>query len=139
MHCFKKVNSQTNFKFGKSIKLCSEITISELFREGIIVYNHPLKIYYQANNLDFSRVLISVPKRSFKRAVDRNFIKRRIREALRLNNFARFFDNSKDISIVYIGKELPETAILNQKIKDVLEKIKRGHKDAAVTSVSDTD
>lgn len=133
------MNSQTNLKFGKSIKLCSEITISELFREGIIVFNHPFKIYYQPNNLDVSRVLISVPKRAFKRAVDRNFIKRRIREALRLNNFSRFFENCKDISIVYIGKELPETAILNQKIKDVLDKIKRGDKDAPVTSVSNTD
>jgi ribonuclease P protein component len=133
------VNSQTNLKFGKSIKLCSEITISELFREGVIVFNHPFKIYYQPNNLNVSRVLISVPKRAFKRAVDRNFIKRRIREALRLNNFARFFENCKDISIVYIGKELPETAILNQKIKDVLDKIKRDHKDAPVTSVSNSD
>ncbi|PKO96142.1 MAG: ribonuclease P protein component [Bacteroidetes bacterium HGW-Bacteroidetes-7] len=133
------MNSQTNLKFGKSIKLCSEITISELFREGVIVFNHPFKIYYQPNNLNVSRVLISVPKRAFKRAVDRNFIKRRIREALRLNNFARFFENCKDISIVYIGKELPETAILNQKIKDVLDKIKRDHKDAPVTSVSNSD
>jgi len=133
------VNSQTSLKFGKSIKLCSETTISGLFREGIIVFNHPFKIYYQPNNLDVSRVLISVPKRAFKRAVDRNFIKRRIREALRLNNFARFFENCKDISIVYIGKELPETALLNQKIKDVLDKIKRDHKDAPVTSVSNTD
>ena len=125
------MNSQTNFKFGKSLKLCSETKISELFREGAIVY--------RSNNLNVSRVLISVPKRAFKRAVDRNFIKRRIREALRLNKFAHFYETCIDISIVYIGKELPETAIINQKIKDVLDKIKRGHKDAPVASVSNTD
>ena len=133
------MNSQTNFKFGKSIKLCSETKISELFREGAIVYNHPFKTCYRSNNLNVSRVLISVPKRAFKRAVDRNFIKRRIREALRLNHFAHYYEKCIDLSIVYIGKELPETAIINQKIKDVLDKIKRGHKDAPVTAVSNTD
>lgn len=133
------MNSQTNFKFGKSFKLCSETKISELFRTGAVIYNYPLKVYHRENGLAYPKVVLSVPKRSFKRAVDRNFIKRRIREALRLNNFTDEVQPGRDISIVYIGKELPKSDILTQKIKDVLEKIKKGCKDTDIAAIHPAD
>jgi ribonuclease P protein component len=77
------------FTFGKEERLKSNLTIQGLLKRGKAVSSFPLKIYW-----DFSqdphqkypvRAAISVPKRKFKRAVDRNLMKRSIREAYRLN------------------------------------------------------
>jgi len=77
------------FTLGKEERLKSNLSIQELLKQGKTVSSYPLKMYW-----DFSpdpqqkypaRTAISVPKRKFRRAVDRNLMKRRIREAYRLN------------------------------------------------------
>ena len=77
------------FTLGKEERLRSNLSIQELLKQGKSVYSFPLKIYW-----DFSpdihqkypaRVAVIVPKRKFRRAVDRNLMKRRLREAYRLN------------------------------------------------------
>ncbi|MFA6769777.1 MAG: ribonuclease P protein component [Bacteroidales bacterium] len=115
--------NRNKLSFGKSAKLCSVTRISQVFREGKIVFNYPFKIYYLPNETSISKVLISVPKRSFKSAVQRNRIKRKIRESLRLMQFQIFCTKGFDICIIYIGKEIPLFNKVSAKIKDVLEKI----------------
>lgn len=118
--------------------MCSLTRISEVFKEGKVVFSYPFKVCYLPNNSAESKVLISVPKRSFKRAVDRNKIKRKIRESLRLVQFQSLYPNGFDICIIYIGKEIPLFNKAFVKIKDVLEKIHIHCQENSDTAVSDS-
>ncbi|OFY26416.1 MAG: ribonuclease P protein component [Bacteroidetes bacterium GWF2_41_61] len=105
--------------------MCSQRRISEIFRTGSVLFNHPLKVLYLPNDTQLSRVVISVPKRLFKRAVKRNQIKRQIREILRKAHFRDFTTTGVDLCLLFIGKEIPDYKFLNEKIKDVLGKISK--------------
>lgn len=72
----------------KNNRLYIEREIETLFKEGASHFIYPIKILYLTYPLkdgDY-KVLISVSKRNFKRAVDRNLIKRRTKEAFRKNS-----------------------------------------------------
>lgn len=77
------------FTLGKEERLRSNLAIQELLKQGKSVYSFPLKIYWDfAPDLHQkypARAAVIVPKRKFRRAVDRNLMKRRLREAYRLN------------------------------------------------------
>ncbi len=123
------------FLFPKSNKISSIRRITEIFRNGAVIYNFPFKVLYLQNDLKESRVVISVPKRVFKRAVKRNYIKRLIRESLRTQRFSSFSEAGFDICIIYTDKELPSYKLINQKIQDVLGKIvKRAKVDSGASS-----
>jgi len=72
--------------FKKGERLSSEKSIATLFAEGDSFFQYPFKVVYkkEQSTYPFSvQLLISVSKRNFKKAVDRNKIKRLIREAYR--------------------------------------------------------
>lgn len=96
------------YSFSKSEKLIGKKKIGELFRRGSFFYLDNFQIRHQLATSDSNhhQVIISVPKRTFKRAVDRNLLKRRIREAYRLNK--HLLDNCKPLFIgfVYLSKEI---------------------------------
>ena len=77
-----------NFKLGKNYKLCSKTLIEELFKSGITVKSYPLiaiiKPVHFESNIPF-KIVFSAPKRTFKKAVERNRIKRICKEAVRKN------------------------------------------------------
>jgi ribonuclease P protein component len=75
------------FKFPKAEKLTGKKKIEELFQNGSSIFLHPFLVKYLPAEEEVHRILISVPKKKFKRAVDRNLLKRRIREAYRLNKY----------------------------------------------------
>lgn len=74
--------------FPKKEHLCGEIRINKLFSNGKAFIVYPLRVVYsvEQNSTDVPvKVLVSVPKKRFKRAVKRNRLKRLMREAYRLN------------------------------------------------------
>ena len=75
------------FSFKKSERLTGSKSISSLFQEGISISSYPVRILFspEGKGTQPLSLAVSVPKRLFKRAVDRNLLKRRIREAYRLN------------------------------------------------------
>ena len=77
--------SRPDFSFPKAEKLTGKKNIEELFRYGSSIFLHPFLVKYLYANTPVHRILITVPKKKIKRAVDRNLIKRRMREAYRLN------------------------------------------------------
>ncbi|WP_035668940.1 ribonuclease P protein component [Flavobacterium sp. 83] len=85
-----------SFTYPKTEKLKSKITIGLLFSEGKSVSKYPLRLVYYSNalgnpesrNLETDEKIkmgVSVSKKHFKKAVDRNYFKRVLRETYRLN------------------------------------------------------
>lgn len=79
-----------NQAFTKKERLCSRKIIDELFSSGKSFSVHPFRIIWIETKLNASypvQIVISVPKKKIKKAVERNKIKRRIREAYRKNKY----------------------------------------------------
>lgn len=79
---------EMNFTYPKNEKLKSKITIGLLFSEGKSVSKYPLRLVYYADvSVDAPKIKmgVSVSKKHFKKAVDRNYFKRVLRETYRLN------------------------------------------------------
>jgi ribonuclease P protein component len=77
------------FSFPKKHRLTGKTQIDELFTKGSSFFCYPFKVVYLLERptlLKSNQVLISVPKKHWKRAVDRNLIRRRVREAYRQEN-----------------------------------------------------
>ena len=115
--------------FGKEYKLCSKILIDKLFQEGKRYRNFPFSMSYLQGDFQFSapfQVLISVPKRQFKRAHDRNYVKRCIREILRKNkdlvqHRQQTDDNKIMLSIVYTFNQHITFVEMEQKLVQALK------------------
>lgn len=76
------------FTYPKKEKLKSKTTIDLLFSEGNSVTKFPLRLVYVENkeeNAELMKMGVSVSKKYFKKAVDRNYFKRVLRETYRLN------------------------------------------------------
>ncbi len=115
--------------FGKEYKLCSKILIDKLFQEGKRYRNFPFSISYLQGSFSFDapfQVLISVPKRQFKKAHDRNYVKRCIREILRKNkdliqNRQQPDNNKIVLSVVYNYNQLTTFVEMEQKLVKALQ------------------
>jgi ribonuclease P protein component len=68
-----------------------------------------------------SRIIIAVPKRFFKRAVKRNLLKRRIREAYRVRKIA-----GADILFQYNSPELADFATISAEVEAILARVSEG-------------
>ncbi|SDR73692.1 ribonuclease P protein component [Formosa sp. Hel1_31_208] len=115
-----------SFSYPKKEKLKSQKLIEKLFSEGKSIGAYPLRIVYLKSNFEDDtrfKTGVSVSKRNFKNAVDRNHIKRLLREAYRLNK-AVYFNNilsSYALMILYIGKDGTDFESINTKMKDLLD------------------
>ena len=115
------------FSFKKEERLAGEKHIQELFEKGSSFHLYPFRVLSLPNpqpNSPVNQILISVSKRNFKRAVDRNLIKRRVREAYRLQK-AQINGLSLLLAFVYTSKEIESFQVIKDKLFLVLEKIKK--------------
>lgn len=117
-----------NQKLPKLLKLKSKKQIETLFKLGSKIKGYPLLMVYYPTTLEVPfQFSCSVSKRHFKKAVDRNHIKRLIRENFRKKKY--IFDNDGNsylIMFLYVGKEMPTYATVEksfQKIESKWQKI----------------
>ena len=116
-----------NFHFPKSEKLKSTKTIERLFSEGKSFTKFPLKLIFLPQELvKPTQAAFAVPKRSFKSAVDRNRIKRQLREAYRLHKPLILTNNGKKFALLFLhfGKDKPKYAELEKSVASLLKKLR---------------
>ena len=121
------------FTFGKPEKLKSQKLIEKLFTEGKSVRKFPIRLVYlqTQHTSDFPiQAGFSVPKRNFKRAVDRNRIKRLFREAYRHQKGELYeqLENPYIFMFTFMGKKEPTYLEVQQKIQQVLALFKKVEK-----------
>ncbi len=117
-----------SFKFNKAEKLKSKKRIEQLFQEGKSITQFPLKLFYipVADPQDAKiKTAVSVPKKKFKSAVQRNRIKRLMREAYRLNKHLIFnnIEGNYAFLILYLGKEMPQYGEIETSLKGIFRKL----------------
>lgn len=124
--------SNQMFTFKKEERLCSKKLLEKLFHSGSSFLLYPFRIVWLPESLPpgiRAQVVISVPKRRFKKAVDRNLIKRRIREIYRLHKASGLYasleasDQQLLLGISYIGKTITEYPLMEKKLKLALEQL----------------
>lgn len=124
------------YTFKKEERLCSKKLLDELFNNGSSFILYPFRISWLPSVLNSStpaQVVINVSKRKFKRATDRNLLKRRIREAYRLNKAELLYSSLEEknlqilLSINYVGKEITAYPFIEKKLKSALEKLKNAY------------
>lgn len=124
---FASINLFMSATYSKKEKLKSKKLIDQLFTEGQSVSAFPLRLVYLSTVFDDDVLVktgVSVSKRNFKTAVDRNKIKRLLREAYRLNK-GDFFNNlttQHAFMILYIGKDKPTFTQVETKMKNLFKK-----------------
>ena len=105
--------------------------ISSLMKDGKSFAKHPVRVVYSMVDSENPEVLVffSAPKRNFKRAVDRNRVKRLLREAYRLNKFtlvetAHTQNKTIHLAFLFTGRELPSFTGVQDKIILILQRLK---------------
>ena len=119
------------YTFKKEERLCSRKLLDKLFHNGSSFILYPFRIIWLPSDepvISAAQVVIEVPKRRFKHAADRNLIKRRIREIYRLNKANLLYeflpaDETLLLGIGYIGKEIHEYSLLEEKLKKALNRL----------------
>lgn len=112
-----------SYTFPKSEKLCGQISIDHLYRQGKRFVAWPLRVTYLPID-SATQVVVWAPKSLFKKAVDRNHLRRLMREAYRLNKDIIEGENMHyQLAFNYIDKEKQSYAIIEKAICKALKRI----------------
>lgn len=119
------------FTLKKAERLKRRKIIEQLFGEGRAVSAFPIRVQYKMVDEQLAVSLqagFSVSSRNFKRAVDRNRIKRLMREAYRMQKMPleqalQTKQRRLALFLIYTGKELPEFDLVKEKMEVVLKKL----------------
>lgn len=116
------------FTLGKKERLKSRKQIEQLFSEGKRFTITPFIVYYLTSSSFTLQFGIGVSGKNFKKAVDRNRIKRLTREAWRLQHVElkeKLKETGKQLNVffIYTGKEMPEYKHVSEKVKYIIQKL----------------
>ena len=117
-------------KFRKSERLCSRKSIGRLFSGGNVLFHYPFKMIWMesaAENPFPVRMAIGVSGKKIKKAVDRNRVKRLIRESYRISR-GRLYeshalrDRQIDMVLLYVADNVYDYDLINMKMKELFNK-----------------
>lgn len=121
--------------FKKRERICSKKLIENLFKgnKSSSLASYPLRSVYIVSERkagdEAVQILISVPKRNQRHAVDRNRIKRLVREAYRKNKhilmptLTNHPELSVAIAIIWIGNQTVPAAIVEKRVQNILQRV----------------
>ena len=119
-------------RFYKEERLCSKKSLDLLFKKGssFLLYPYRATFIFDAQPHQFpAQVVINVAKKRYKHAVDRNLIKRRTREAYRLQKNALLYQalaNREELLLLglqYVGKEIYPYTFLEKRLGQLFKKL----------------
>lgn len=118
------------FTLNKKEKLKSKKRIDLLFAEGQSVSTYPLRLVFlemPSEDTALTKTGFSVSKRHFKKAVDRNRIKRLLREVYRLNKgvYFKHLPAHYAFMVLYVGKEMPSISLVESHMTLLFKKFKK--------------
>jgi ribonuclease P protein component len=120
------------YTFTKEERLCNKRLIDKLFHNGSSFLCYPFKASWLLMTEPQQvpvQIVFSVSKKRYKRAVDRNLIKRRMREAYRLSKQQQLYDELANtdkrivLSVGYIGKEIAPYEVIEKKMLKLLAQL----------------
>ncbi len=116
--------------FPKEFRLSSKTHIESVFTTGQSLFQYPIVFKFLKVDSSHSKVqaLFTCPKRKFKRAVDRNLIRRRMKESFRLlwqNHLSDSTETHLQIMMIYSSNEILPYSVINEGISKGLIQIKK--------------
>ena len=117
------MTSPQSHTLTKEERLCGKTTVSALISSGKWGTTPHLRFCWSAGHeTGLNRIMVSVPKKFFKRAVKRNLLKRRMREAYRLRK-EQLEASSVDLMLAYSHAEIADFQTIYEEVGDILDRI----------------
>ncbi|WP_345951424.1 MULTISPECIES: ribonuclease P protein component [unclassified Mucilaginibacter] len=120
------------YTFKKEERLCNKRLLDELFRSGSSFLCYPFRVSWLQASVQQPatvQVVFAVSKKRYRRAVDRNLIKRRMREVYRLHKQLLLYQPLQEqgtqilLSLNYIGKEINDFTFMDKKMVKLLSQL----------------
>ena len=126
------MEQQTRNTLPKKERLCGKTSISMLLAKGKFTSVPGMRfIFRKGTGNDVDRVMVSVPKKLFKRAVKRNLLKRRIRESYRKQKHNLTIEGGLDVLFTYNTKEIMTYEEIYAAVGQIIEKINQSSRPKA--------
>ena len=133
---------QPGHTFKKDERLTGKKLIDELFKDGSFFYLYPFKVQFlsvDGNRKKPVQILMAVSSKSFPHAVDRNRIRRRMREAYRVNKQELYDSLGRKqvnflVALIYTGKQSESYDLISMKMKIILKRLAENHAPASKNS-----
>ncbi len=129
------MSATESLTLGKKERICSKLLIDRLFNENasLSMAAFPVRVVFRKMDREEHEpqdmMLVSVPKKHFKRAVKRNRVKRQIRESFRKNKQV-LLDKLKDqpnckivIAFIWLDDKLHSSAVVDRKVSGLIHHV----------------
>src|SRR3954453_10349517 len=128
--CYINTLAKT-FTYNRKEKLKSRKQLEALFSKGRTFLCFPVKVFYMLPELPSDNIIktgVGASSRQYKKAVQRNRIKRLLREAYRLNKqplhqFLQGYNRQLVVFLLYVDKQMPKKDSIQTKMPVILEKL----------------